>query len=599
MKLRTRILLVGGLLQYGIAAALVAGLWGSWTAVILATGWLACGRSVLKRTVLPLLFPRTMCAHCKHAISLTRRWCCKDHYKDHQERHILAFHCNQGHELGSFGCPTEGCGATIQIRWGRMFRQGRPLESSMLSAPERGRRRFWHGESTSETRLLIGYDRRYVIGWFARMRRLLLGGSVKKPVWVHPEVFSRHTCFLGGTGMGKSTLIVNLAKQVFRQGEGATFLDPTGDLAEDLLKQVPPDRIDDVLYIDVSDRQFPFPFNLLHAHDEIERNLLVDEILDIFKRLYPKSWGDKLAHQLRMALNLVLAVGGSFQDVYDLFTSPDARDRIARKCKDGDLRRYWIEEFPSSSLANRLAVINKLAPIVEHPFLGPILCTHQCAFNADEIIRKRKIVIVNLATGSPADHTTTILGTFVVNKIIAGAYRQKSLPREQRIRHFFFVDEFQNFMHRASGFDRILSEARKYKLVLIIANQFVEQLKDELRAAIFGNVGCLTVFRVGHRDAKILKDEFDGASKRDLTALTLGECTVRIGTHAMSVRTPPPPPVSEADPTPLIIENMHKLIDPMRPNKSSQEEARHSQSTEVDDAPYEFELIPEFVQLAA
>jgi len=428
---------------------------------------------------------------------------------------------------------------------------------------------------------------------------VLLGSSIKKPVWVDPAVFSRHTCFLGGTGMGKSTLIVNLAKQVFRQKEGATFLDPTGDLAEDLLKQVPSDRIDDVLYIDVSDREFPFPFNLLHAHDDIERNLLVDEILDIFKRLYPRSWGDKLAHQLRMALNLVLGVGGSLQDVYDLFTCPDARDRIARTSKDKDLRRYWIEEFPSSSLANRLAVINKLAPIVEHPFLGPILCARECAFDADEIIRKRKIVIVNLATGSPADHTTTILGTFVVNKIIAGAYRQKSLPRDERIRHFFFVDEFQNFMHRASGFDRILSEARKYKLVLIIANQFVEQLKEELRAAIFGNVGCLTVFRVGHRDARILKDEFDGASKRDLTGLALGECAVRIGTHALSVRTPPPPPVSENDPTPQIITNMHKLMEPIRQDGSSQEEDRYTESTEVDDAPYDFELMPEFVPLAA
>jgi hypothetical protein len=262
-----------------------------------------------------------------------------------------------------------------------------------------------------------------------------------------------------------------------------------------------------------------------------------------------------------MALNVALEIGGSLQDVYDLFTNSEARHRIVRKIQDEELKEYWTETFPSSRYERRSAVITKLAPIVDHKLLGPILCARQCAFDADEIVRKRKIVIVNLATGSPADHVPTILGTFVVNKLLAAVYRQKSLPSEKRVRHFFFVDEFQNFMHRASAFDRILSEVRKYKLVLIVANQFVAQLDEKVRAAIFGNVGVLGVFRLGHQDARVLKDEFDGASKRDMTALSRGECLVRIGTECFSIRTPPPPTKPDDDPTAKIVQNMHRMIE--------------------------------------
>jgi hypothetical protein len=180
------------------------------------------------------------------------------------------------------------------------------------------------------------------------------------------------------------------------------------------------------------------------------------------------------------------------------------------------------------------------------------------------VIRKRKILIVNLATGTRADYTTEILGTFVVNKLVAAAYRQGNIEdRAKRVRHFFFVDEFQNFMHRASGWDRSLSELRKFNLCLILVTQFVEQVKDDIRAAIFGNVGFLVSFRVGHRDSKILKDEFEGATSQSLLELERGECLVRVGTHAMAVRTELPPTLGH-DPAPQIIERMHKLITELR-----------------------------------
>ena len=171
---------------------------------------------------------------------------------------------------------------------------------------------------------------------------------------------------------------------------------------------------------------------------------------------------------------------------------------------------------------------------------------------------------MNLATGTRADYTTEILGTFVVNKLVAAAYRQGNIEdRAKRVRHFFFVDEFQNFMHRASGWDRSLSELRKFNLCLILVTQFVEQVKEDIRAAIFGNVGFLVSFRVGHRDSKILKDEFAGATSQSLLELERGECLVRVGTHAMAVRTELPPTLGH-DPAPQIIERMHALVTTLR-----------------------------------
>ena len=399
---------------------------------------------------------------------------------------------------------------------------------------------------------------------FSKLWRRLRRRPIADPVIVSDEVLGRHGTIFGATGMGKSTLILSLAQQVFQSGDGATFLDPAGDLSRDLIRQVPAHRIDDVLYIDVGDQRFPFPFNILHAGDANERNLLVDEVLGIFKNIYQRSWGDNLSHALRMALNAAVEIDGSFADVYDLFTRPEVRQRIVRRIKNKELRHYWEETFPSSSFATRMSIINKLAPIVEHPFLGPILCSRQCAFNADDVIRNRRILIVNLATGTRADYTTEILGTFVVNKIVAAAYRQGNIEdRAKRVRHFFFVDEFQNFMHRASGWDRSLSELRKLNLSLCLVTQFVEQVKDEIRAAIFGNVGFLVSFRVGHRDSKILKDEFEGATSQNLLELQRGECLVRVGTHAMAVRTELPPTLGY-DPAPQIIERMHSLITKLR-----------------------------------
>jgi hypothetical protein len=571
VKLRTRILLASGLYRFGGTLFLLLLAYFVQPLFLLpAVLWLTMSRRVIREWLLPPLFPFAICRHCRRRLPLRCRWrCTVDTWTDSRVRHALTVYSDQGHEVRSFDCPF--CESTISLQKGDrdLYKRWRPMEGSIAASTNR-----------PQFGLRFGVDRSYSPGLLQRLWRRLRRRPILDPVIVSNEVLGRHGTIFGATGMGKSSLILSLAHQVFQSGDGATFLDPAGDLSRDLIRQVPPERVKDVLYIDVADQRFPFPFNILHAGDANERNLLVDEVLDIFKNIYQRSWGDTLSHQLRMALNAVLEIGGSFADVYSLFSQPEIRQRIARRIKTKELRQYWEETFPGSSYTTRKSIENKLTPIVKHPFLGPILCSRQCAFNADDVIRNRKILIVNLASGTRAAYIPEILGTFVVNKLVAAAYRQGNIEdRAKRVRHFFFVDEFQNFMHRASGWDRSLSELRKFNLCLILVTQYVDQVKEEIRAAIFGNVGFLVSFRVGHRDSKILKDEFGGTTSQSLLELERGECLIRVGTHAMAVRTELPPSLGH-DPAPQIIERMHKLITELR---ASEPKIRVAERTVIDE----------------
>lgn len=495
-------------------------------AVVLPTGlpalylaapvvWLILSRRVLRQFLLPAVFPDTQCPGCGRSIPLFGVWKCGGHYTDHREQHILSFLCVHGHRLESFDCPR--CRATIVVQGGdrKWLRHGSGLRLRSVS------------QLPHDNGLLLGHDERGC------------------PICLPDDRLAWHMALAGGTGRGKSTLLGNMAVQLIERGDGLTLLDPGGDLARAVLGNVPEERQRDVLYLDVSNRRRPFAMNILSAADELEQAVLCEELLGVFHRLYGAAWGPLLSHQLRMALLAVIKSGGTLRDVYGMFGEGRVRARIIARLPEGPLRAFWTEEFPAIPAMRRTAVTNKLAPIVFHPILAPIICAHECALDADEAIRSRQIVLVNLASGSPGDDVTTLLGTFLVQKIIAAAFRQGNRPPAGRVPHVLIVDEFQRFMHRAAAFDQILAEARKFRLALIVANQYVEQLAPAVRAALFGNVGCLTAFRVGHRDAKVLVSEFSGAIADDLMEQGRGECLIRIGTDWTKVRTPPPIRVAE------------------------------------------------------
>jgi hypothetical protein len=311
------------------------------------------------------------------------------------------------------------------------------------------------------------------------------------------------------------------------------------------------------MYLDVADRAHPFPLNILSVRDAAEGAVLAGELLGVFEKLYGSSWGPLLAHQLRMALRTVMSVGGTLRDVYMLFVDGDHRAQMVARLRDHGLRTFWTKEFPTIPAMRHSAVTNKLAPVVFHPILERMLCARTCGVDFDALLADRRSLIVNLASGSPTDDVTALLGTFLVQKIMAAAFRQTALHFEHRSPHILVVDEFQRFMHKSAGFDQVLAEARKYRLALVVANQFAEQLSDEVRAALFGNVGCLAAFHVGHRDARILVPEFTGAVTEDFMELERGRCLVRIGTDWTLTRTLPPPVPPQDDPTTRIVTFAH------------------------------------------
>jgi hypothetical protein len=465
---------------------------------------------------------------------LVGRWKCGDHYVDHRERHILTFFCTHGHRLEGFDCPR--CRATVVVQKGdrQIYRPGSAIRlrvgSSVAGRASRG--------------VVVGHTDR------------------RQPIYLPYERLAWHAAISGATGRGKSTLLLNLACQFIRDGAGVTVLDPGGDLARAVLSQIPPDRERDALFVNVADREQPFPLNVLSAHDAAEGAVLVEELLGVFRRLHGTAWGPLLAHQLRMGLKTAMLASGSLRNVLDLFTDERARARLVARINDPDLRRFWTGEFPAIPAVRRAAVVNKIAPVVLHPILGPVLSNPSCALDADELIAMKQILIVNLATGSPGPEVTELLGTFLVQKVLAAAFRQVALPETQRVPHVLIVDEFQRFMHRAAAFDQILAESRKFRLALLVANQYVEQLAAPVRAALFGNVGCLIAFRAGHRDAKVLTPEFVGARPEDLLELERGQCLVRIGTDWTLARTFPPPSRPEHDPTARILAATRQRLRP-------------------------------------
>ncbi len=524
MNLRNRIRLVAAVIRaVGVAVAAVVALYAQQLAMglILAVMWLIMSRPLLRELILPALFPATLCAGCRRIVPLVARWKCGDHFTDHRERHILAFRCNQGHRLEGFDCPR--CKSTILVQRGdrQRLRHGSAVRLRTISR-------------LSSRGILIGHDAR--------------GRAVRMP-WT---VLAWHAAVLGGTGRGKSTLLANVIAQLIDEQVGFTLLD-CGDLAPTVRRLVPRDQRGDLLYLDVSDTANPFALNVLSAATPMEAATLTEELVELFRRMHGSAWGPVLEHQLRMGIRAAISARGSLRDVYDLFTSPSERARTLPRVKDGVAKSFWVNEFPAIPAIRRAAVVNKLAPIVFHPIMGPIIGAKECVLNADEAIANHRMVIVNLRTGSPADDVTNILGAFIVQKVVAAAFRQGSVPEAERARHVLLVDEFARFMHRAASFDQIFAEARRYRLSLVVASQYVEQLNLATRAAIFGNIGALLAFRVGHRDAQLLTHEFTGSVVEDLTDLGVGRCLARIGNDWNTVRTHPPPRAAadETDESPI------------------------------------------------
>lgn len=329
----------------------------------------------------------------------------------------------------------------------------------------------------------------------------------------------RHIYMVGKTGTGKSTLIANMVINDMRNGEGLAIVDPHGDLSEIILDYIPSHRINDLAYLDAAaSAQRPFRMNLFEVKNPEHGELVASGVVSIFQKLYGYSWGPRLEYILRNAiLTLVARPNSTLVDVPRLLTDTSFRRGVVDHMTDPVLKNFWVSEF--EKMGDRLQseaispILNKVGQFVSSPTIREIIGYPTSTINLEEVMNEGKIVILNLSQGRLGEDNAALLGALMITKIQLAAMNRAAVPEEQRRDFYLYVDEFQNFA--TNSFVKILSEARKYRLDLTVANQYIGQVSEEVQKAIFGNVGTLVSFLVGAEDAQILTREFGAIYKEE------------------------------------------------------------------------------------
>ena len=362
-----------------------------------------------------------------------------------------------------------------------------------------------------------------------------------------PDAFrNRHCYLLGATRMGKSTLLLNMMLQDLQAGRGLCLIDPHGDLARDVLERVPPERQEDVLYLDFSDREHPVAMGLLEANDEWEKRLLTSDLLSILHRLFASSWGDRLEHILRHVLLTLLSQPPenkhTLRDIRPLLSHKGYREEVLKHVTDPDLLAFWQGEFPGYSSSTFAPLYNKLGLLLSSPLVRNIVAQKESRLDLSEVMQGKKVLLVNLGAGLIGDDNAHFLGALLVSKLQIAAMSSLRYNSQDRTPFTLYVDEFQHFV--VSSFEKILSEAGKAGLSLVMANQFLEQLNSHLQSAILGNVGAMVSFRVSADSGRLLEKELAGRfTQADLVSLGRGEAIARVGgaRECAHIHTLPPP----------------------------------------------------------
>ena len=321
----------------------------------------------------------------------------------------------------------------------------------------------------------------------------------------------KHVYIIGKTGVGKSTLIANMAINDMRNGEGLAIIDPHGDLIDIVLDYIPSFRLNDVVYLDPTLTQAPFRMNPLEVTIPEQADLIASGIVAIFYKLYAHSWGPRMEYILRNTiLTLTQIPQTTLLDVPKILTDQNYRRKIVDKLKDEPLKNFWVNEYakyPDKFRQEAIAPIqNKVGQFVTSPKIRTILERPHSSVSLEDVMDSGKILLLNLAQGKIGEDNAALLGAMFISKMQLAAMNRVNVSEEERRDFYLYVDEFQNFA--TTSFIKILSEARKYRLNLTVANQYIDQISEEVQKAIFGNVGTLISFLVGARDAKLLNQEF-------------------------------------------------------------------------------------------
>ncbi len=333
----------------------------------------------------------------------------------------------------------------------------------------------------------------------------------------------RHVYILGKTGMGKTVLLENMFLSDVYAGHGCAYVDPHGDTAERLINFIPSWRINDVVYFNPADVDYPMGFNILETIDEGQKHLVGSGLMGVFKKIWPDVWSPRMEYIL---LNCVLALldfpGATLLGINRLLVDKDYRQRVIENIRDPIVKTFWVAEFSSWSEKYATEAIapvqNKVGQFLSASIIRNIVAQVKSTIVPRRIMDEQKIFIVNLSKGRIGEDNMRLLGGMLITKMQLAAMERVDTPEHERKDFFMYVDEFQNFAN--PSFASILSEARKYRLALILAHQYIEQLDETVRDAVFGNIGTMIMFRVGSPDAQFLETEFAPTfTPEDLTNL--------------------------------------------------------------------------------
>lgn len=332
-----------------------------------------------------------------------------------------------------------------------------------------------------------------------------------------------HMYIVGRTGMGKTSLLSNMILNDIYAGKGLCFLDPHGDAVERLLDYIPAHRLNEVIYLDPGDAQHPVPLNVLAKVEPRQKHLLVSGVISIFQKLYGQYWQHRQEHILRSALLALIEQPGpvSLLDVYRLLVDWRYRQEVVANVKDPIIWAFWNYEFPKHSLYSRSdavpAILNKFGSFLTYPLVRNIIDQPANTFDFRDVMDTGKILLVNLAKGRLGEDVSSFLGSLIILKLQLAALSRIDTPENDRRDFYLFIDEFQSFLAEES-LEQILSEARKYRLSLILAHQYINQLDVGLQRAVFGNVGTIIAFPVGPEDSLVLAKHFEpDFTAQDLT----------------------------------------------------------------------------------
>ncbi len=378
--------------------------------------------------------------------------------------------------------------------------------------------------------------------------------SEKRSFGIKRDDRSKHMYIIGKTGMGKSTVEENMAIQDIQNGEGVGIVDPHGQFAEKMLSFVPENRIKDVIYFCPHDTDWPMAFNVMEDVGMEQRHLVASGLMGVFKKIWPDVWSARMEYILNNCILALLEYPDStILGINRMLSDKDYRKEVVSKITDPVVKSFWEQEF--ARYTDRFmteagaAIQNKVGQFISNPLIRNIIGQSKSSFDMRKIMDEKKILIMNLSKGRIGESNSQLIGAMLITKLYLSAMSRVNIPEKERADFFLYVDEFQNFA--TESFKDILSEARKYKLDLILAHQYIAQMDEKVRDAVFGNVGTLVIFRIGAYDAEILEKEFSpDFTAEDIVNLGFANIYLKlmingVASRPFSAMTLPPIPMSE------------------------------------------------------